>query len=127
MAYHNEYTIAARIEQYLGRYEVVDGKSAKFWECLKDGDNPDKFATRWGAIKLTKTRHNTKGDMDLYQAAKKIAEKLNKGYKMVQKSQDVMESRFAQEDAVALQKNTAVIPAPQIEEAAAPPPARRRL
>lgn len=127
MTYHNQYTIVSHIQRYLGRYEVVDGKSAKFWECLKDGDNPGKFATRWGAIKLTKTRHNTKDNMDIYEAAKKIAEKLNKGYKMVDQSQDEMGSRFAQEDAVSLQKNTTKITEPQIEETPAPAPARRRL
>ena len=132
---YNSWSIQSRIQEHLGRYEFVEGKSAKFWECLKDGDNPGKFATRWGAIKLTKTRHNTKNDMDSYEAAKKIAEKLNKGYRLVANSQDVMDARFAEEDSVALRKNTVAVKAPAapvtevevVEEAAPAPPARRRL
>lgn len=128
---HYPYAIMRNMEQYLGRYEFVDGKSAKFWECLRDGDNPGQYATRWGAIKLTKTRHNTKGDMSALDAATKIAEKLNKGYKLVGLSGDVMAARFADEDNAALRKNTVLVAsehpveAQAVEEAAAP--ARRRL
>jgi hypothetical protein len=132
---YSSWQIQGRIDEFLGRYEFVEGKSAKFWECLKDGDNPGQFATRWGAIKLTKTRHNTKNDMSRMEAANKIAEKLNKGYRLVSNSQDVMDARFAEEDAVALRKNTvtagAKTPDPVVkevvEETPPPPPARRRL
>lgn len=118
--------IVSKITQYLGRYECTEGGSSKFWECLPDGDNPGKYATRWGAIKLTKTKHNTKPNMSAGEAADKIAEKMKKGYRFVQPSTDVMASRFAEEDMNELQRGTKKIK-PVIEQAPEARVAPRRL
>lgn len=124
------YQIQNRIENYLGRYEFVEGNSAKFWECLKDGDNPGKYATRWGAIKATKTKNNIKANMDLGEAAKKISEKIGKGYQFVDHNpNDVMNLRVASEEAEQMKKSTPpikdeIVPVSGPEPAA---PTRRRL
>lgn len=124
---YNYWTIASRLDAHLGRYECVDGKSNKFWECLKDGDHPGNYATRWGSIKQTKTKNNIKVNMTKMEAATKIAEKLNKGYKQVATSDDVMNMRVAEEEAALLSKGTAPLAAEVAEVAETPPPARRRL
>lgn len=124
----NFWDVQRNLSDYLGRYEFVDEKSNKFWECLKDGDSPGKFATRWGSNKQTKTKHNIKAGMSSSEAATKIAEKINKGYKMVQHNpNDVMNLRVATEEATLLDKatNQVSVPEPAAEEA--PAPARRRL
>lgn len=123
------YQIQSRIEDYLGRYEFVEGKSAKFWECLKDGDNPGNYATRWGAIKATKTKHNIKPNMTARAASDKIAEKMKKGYRLVQHNPtDVMNLRVASEEAAQLLKSTPTIqPSVAVEEDLPAAPPRRRL
>lgn len=117
------YVSAGNIEQYLGRYEFVDGKSAKFWECLHDADNKGYFATRWGKITAKNTRNQTKMGLGSWEAADKIREKINKGYKLVEHCpKDLMQSRLTQEEKNHLQSSTAAI-APVVEEkplAAAP-------
>lgn len=124
----NSWSIASDISQYLGRYEFVDEKSNKFWECLKDGDHPGMFATRWGSNKQTKTKHNIKAGMSLTEAANKISEKINKGYRLVQHNpNDVMNLRVATEEATLLSKATVAVATPSIEIEDAPAPARRRL
>lgn len=122
----SSWTVQARISDFLGRYECVDGKSNKFWECLKDGDAPGKYATRWGSNKQTKTKHNIKAGMGLSEAATKIAEKVNKGYKLVHHNpNDVMNLRVATEEATLLGKATAQVAEPVVAEA--PAATRRRL
>lgn len=117
--------IINNFDQYLGRYEVVDGKSNKFWECLPDADHPGRYATRWGSNKQTKTKHNTKVNMTQTELINKIIEKIDKkGYKMVERSRDPMQSRLAAEDVHHLDKATAQVQSPPPE---APPSARRRL
>ena len=102
--------VRAHINDCLGRYEFVNSESSKFWECLRDGENKDRYATRWGAIKLTKTKHNVKTNMTVEEAAIKISEKINKGYRLAQKSNDLMEVRLTAEDAANLLKNTPKFP-----------------
>lgn len=122
----SSFEVQRRIEDYLGRYEFVEGKSAKFWECLKDGDTVGKYATRWGSIKATKTKHNIKPNMDSWAAAEKIAEKINKGYRLVQHNPiDVMNLRVATEEAELLRKTTKKIKASEPEEDPTPSPRRR--
>jgi predicted DNA-binding WGR domain protein len=96
------WNIHSRIEDYLGRLEFVEGKSNKFWECLRDGDHPGNYATRWGRIGAKKTTHSTKFNMTQSEAAEKIGEKLKKGYRLVEKSRDVMQARWAEEGAARL-------------------------
>ena len=122
----SQWAVQSRISDYLGRYECVDGKHNKFWECLKDGDHPGKYATRWGSNNQTKTKHNIKADMSQGQVASKIAEKINKGYKLVHHNpNDVMNLRVATEEATLLSQATVQIAEPVVEEA--PAAVRRRL
>ena len=122
------YVHAGKLGDYLGRYELVDGKSAKFWECLHDGDNKGCYATRWGKITAKNTRNQTKTGLSAWEASDKIREKLNKGYRLVEKSpKDFMQSRLSNEEKNHLQASTVAIVVEEAAETPLPVARPRRL
>lgn len=62
----------------LGRYELTDEKSNKFWSIDKQDD---MYVVRWGRIGAT--GQEQRYDQDSFSVTKKVNEKLAKGYRLV--------------------------------------------
>lgn len=60
----------------LGRYELQDESSNKFWECLEDLDGT--YLVRWGKIGAPKGQ--TQNGLSYWEASRRIEEKKRKGY-----------------------------------------------
>lgn len=106
------YIYASNLDQHLGRYELIDpSKNAKkYWECLKDGDNPGKYGTRWGRIGAKNTQRARVLNADASYVADKLNEKLREGYKFAYPLNEVLQNRLADEQVARLDENTPAAP-----------------
>ena len=63
------------VPSLVGRYEYTEGTSSKFWTIRKRG--PDQYEAQWGRIGRPPQGGAT---YDTFKAAKKINDKISKGY-----------------------------------------------
>lgn len=80
---HNKHRTGVELDNVLpgsGEYQFVEGKSSKFWRCEPVGDPYGDYKITWGRI-------GTQGqsqEIPRATAAKRIREKVSKGYELVQ-------------------------------------------
>lgn len=77
----------------LGRYELKDSRSNKFWECLEDLDGT--FLVRWGKIGAPKGQ--IQNQLNASEAMLRIHEKRRKGYQYIQGSAQSLAERERRE------------------------------